>query len=375
MKAPAQRLFTPGTGAAPPALTGREREQAVLRQCLADLLDGRAPPHDVALMGPRGNGKTVLLNWFEGACREAGRITIARLSPSRIRTGEALVDASLPPSAFRKLLPRKLGVAGVGQAEWGANGPSVQNLTARLTARCRKKPVVVLIDEAHTLDRDVGQLLLNVSQEVRANAPLLLVLAGTPGLPAHLGTMNASFWGRLDEGRLGIGLLSDAAARAALVEPLTTHGVSIDAGTLDAVVEDSQRYPYFIQVWGRALWQQHLTTGAARLTGAHADAVLPDVAARVADYYQDRYRELESRGLLPAAVATARLFQAAATASDHAIDAALAATGADADGRLAAREELNRLGYVWTPPGQLPPIVWVTGIPSLMTHVAQRYPV
>ena len=138
MKATAQRLFTPGTGAAPPALTGREREQAVLGQCLADLLGGEAPPHDVALMGPRGNGKTVLLNWFEGACREAGRIDVARLSPSRTRTGQALVDAILPATIIRKLLPRNLG-GGVGYTEWAAPAPSVRNLTARLS-RCRKSP-------------------------------------------------------------------------------------------------------------------------------------------------------------------------------------------------------------------------------------------
>ena len=44
MKATPQRLFAPGTGAAPPARTGREREQAVLTQCLADLLAGSAAP-------------------------------------------------------------------------------------------------------------------------------------------------------------------------------------------------------------------------------------------------------------------------------------------------------------------------------------------
>ena len=107
MKEPVQRVFTPGTGVAPPALTGREREQTVLRQCLADLRGGDAPPHDVALMGPRGNGKNVLLNWFEGACREAGRIDVARLSPSRTRTAQALADALLPATPSLSLLRPK----------------------------------------------------------------------------------------------------------------------------------------------------------------------------------------------------------------------------------------------------------------------------
>ena len=87
---------------------------------------------------------------------------------------------------------------------------------------------------------------------MRDEAPFLLVLAGTPGLPERLGTMNASFWSRLGEGRLGIGLLSDAAGRAALVEPLAAHGVSIDADALATVVEESQRYPYFIQLWAKS---------------------------------------------------------------------------------------------------------------------------
>ena len=128
MSEPVQRVFTPGTGVAPPALTGREREQTVLTQCLADLLGGKAPPHDVAMMGPRGNGKTVLLNWFEGACRKTGRIHIVRLSPSRIRTGQDLDHLLLPVSVINRILPRKLGVTGVGQAEWAAPAPTSQDL-------------------------------------------------------------------------------------------------------------------------------------------------------------------------------------------------------------------------------------------------------
>ena len=123
MEAPAQRLFTPGDGAPPPALTGREREEALLLQCLADLLGGTAPPHNVALMGPRGNGKTVLLKWFERACRHAGRVDIARLSPSRIRTEQALVDLLLPASPLKRMLPVKVGVAGVRRSRVGYAQP------------------------------------------------------------------------------------------------------------------------------------------------------------------------------------------------------------------------------------------------------------
>ena len=359
----------------PPALTGREREQAVLTRCLADLLGGTSPPHDVVLTGPRGNGKTVLLNWFERTCRDHGtKVDVVALTPDDISTRETLIDVLAPSSAMTKLLPRKVGVAAVGSVEWAPPSGRVRNLRAELTARCGRKPLAVLLDEAHTLDLGVGRTLLNASQQVRGDAPFLLVLAGTPGLAAHLGAMNASFWSRLDEGRLGIGLLSGAAARAALVEPLGAHGVAIDAAAIDVVVEESQCYPYFIQVWGRALWQQRLATGATRLTSAHVDAARADVAARVTDYYQDRYRELEGRGLLPAAVATAPLFQSGAAVSDHAIDAALEGTGADATVRLAVREELNGLGYIWTPPGQLPPVTWLAGIPSLMTHVRDHAP-
>ena len=376
MNSPEQRLFMPGSGATPPALTGREPEQAVLGRCLADLAGGVSPPHDVVLTGPRGNGKTALLNWFKNTCEDR-KLDVVALTPDEIPNRAALIAALSPRTWRSKLLPRKVDVAAVGSVEWAASAEAPDNLARRLIARCRKKAVVVLLDEAHTLAPEVGRALLNASQKVRGEAPFLLVLAGTPGLPAHLGTMNASFWDRLGAGLLGIGLLSDAAAREALIEPLTAHGTGIDGDALDAVIEDSQRYPYFIQIWGDALWERRLATGATRLTSAHVAEARPDVAAQVMNYHQRRYRELEAGGLLPAAAALIPVFQAGAdaTASDRDLDAALAATGADVAARLAAREALNRLGYVWCPPGQLPPITWSAGIPSLMTHVLDHAPV
>ncbi len=373
MDTPERRLFTPGAGATPPVLAGREREQETLSLCLSDLLGGRAPPHDVVLVGPRGNGKTALLNWFERRCG-AVRVDAARLAPSRVRTERALFDALLPATGLRRLLPAKWGVTGSGKVEREASSVSAHGFADRLTARCRRKPVAVLLDEAHTLDPGVGQLLLNASQDVRARAPFLLVLAGTPGLPAHLGRMNASFWDRLGSGLLGIGRLSGGAAREALAGPLAGQGVGIDADALDPIIEHSQRYAYFVQLWGEALWNQRLATGETRLTAVHAAAARPAVARRVTEYYESRRRELEAGGLLPAALSVASAFRGGldATAADGDVDAALAAAGLDASGRRAAREELNRLGFVWRPPGQLPPVVWSPGIPSLMQHVLDQ---
>ena len=151
--------------------------------------------------------------------------------------------------------------------------------------------------------------------------------------------------------------------------------MDIDAETLAHVVAQSQRYPYFIQLWGDALWQRHLASDATAIAREDADAVQPTVAAQVGNYHQRRFAELESEGLVPAAAAVARLFvdSEAAAASNQDVDDALATSGIDdADERYAQREALNRLGYVWRPPYQQAPFRWYAGIPSLMTHVLKE---
>ena len=173
---------------------------------------------------------------------------------------------------------------------------------------------------------------------------------------------------------MGVGRLDDDAAREALAKPLAEHDAAIDASALTAVVEHSQRYSYFIQLWGDALWQRRGTTGETPITMADVAAARPGVSARMADYYQSRYDELRNGGLLTAAMAVAPLFQDRldATAREHELDAALAKAGIDdANARLFKLQALNRLGYVWDPPGQVPPIVWSAGIPSLMTFVLE----
>ena len=372
MNASQPLLFVPGDGALPPTLAGRSAQQAVLSRCLGHLVRGVAPPHNVVLVGPRGNGKTALLNWFKATCGSASGVDVVSLTPGEIGDAGGLTDAVVPRRGIARLLPRKVGIASVGSAEWSPS--QERNFKRALLAHCRRKPLALLLDEAHTLDLGLGSLLLNASQQVRAEAPFLLVLAGTPGLAAHLGAMDASFWSRLGAGLLGVGRLDPAAARTALMEPLQAHDVYIEEDALETVVEDSQCYPYFLQLWGDALWQRHLATGASELTAETVAAARPEVAAWVADYYQSRYMELRGAGLTSAAVAVAPLFlRENATASEQELDAALAATDLeDAAERFAALEGLNRLGYVWCPPGQGAPMAWSAGIPSLMNYVLDQ---
>ena len=49
----------------PPVLAGREREKVVIIEALDYLAEGCNPAANIALIGPRGNGKTALLRWVK----------------------------------------------------------------------------------------------------------------------------------------------------------------------------------------------------------------------------------------------------------------------------------------------------------------------
>ena len=175
---------------------------------------------------------------------------------------------------------------------------------------------------------------------------------------------------------LRIRLLDRASAEAALVEPLRAGGLDIKPKALAAVIAASQHYPYFIQVWGDALFEAAAAASAAAITPETVEAARPYFDQVRERFYLDRYTELKQAELLPAAEAVASAFRrtGAPVLSETAVDRALQDVGAG----LAERQALNARGYIWVP---LDPAhkhrygeadVWEPGIPSLMARVLDK---
>ena len=369
-----QGPFRPGPGGLPPYLAGRESEQALFRRLLGGLQDRLAPSREVVLHGPRGNGKTALLVWLQREAAAYPGVDVLRLTPADLPDETRLVERLLPTSWLQRLAPSEISFQGITWRPGQGHPPPP--LDEALDARASKKPLVLLLDEAHTLAEQVGCTLLNSSQQVGRELPFLLVLAGTPNLRSHLNTMNASFWSRAD--RRPVGRLDAEATAAAIREPLQNEDIAIDEDALAHVVRESHGYPYFVQLWGDALWRQAaeaVEPNARRLiTRSAADAVQAAFDREKNDYYLDRYEELEKRHLLPIARAVADAFDAQSLLDDTAFGAAVVegiGSPDNADEVTAAKDAMRDLGYVWRP--EATPM-WEPGIPSLMDYVREYAP-
>lgn len=366
----ADNPFAPGSGQLPPYLGGREDQQQALRRMLSYVKAGRTTPRDVVLIGPRGNGKTVLLRWFETIIgNEAPDVDVVWLTPSSIRDLNGLATELAPPHRFRRLLPSQLSVsAGVGKLGWDiAKEP--RSLEQLLVARCRANPLVVLLDEAHTLTKKVGQPLLNASQRVRAKAPFLLVLSGTPGLWTHLYTMDASFWDRCE--CIGVGRLAPEASAEVLAKPLAE--IVFEGTELQRVVEASQQYPFFLQLLGEALWDEAAPTGSTTIDAALVDRALGVFERKRDTFYQIRYGELgRSEALLSAAEAVAAAFRNRDSLTERQFNRVISesmSSGTDSERSIAQADRLKALGFAWIPPGRME---LEPGIPSLMEFVLNK---
>lgn len=361
--------FRPGAGRMPPLLAGREDEIALAERRLRELAGGVPPSRGLLLYGPRGNGKSVLLERIAERARSLA-LRAEHLPPAALTDREQLV----------RTLQERAGLIGdrLSGVQVGPFGGSIERAAltrdaTRLFAawvRAESSPLVVLLDEVHTLTPTVGAEFFNATHAAGAGSlPFLIVAAGTPGAPAHL--RRAATFTKRDLQRRPIGRLDAASTRAALVEPASAAGRPLSARALELLAEASQRYPYFIQILGSAAWDAAAPTGNTTVTLAAAEHGVAAARGEMGQFYAERFTEAEECGLRHALHAVGDLFAGGAEqVSDMELEAALAdaAGSSEVENWIALRAGLTDLGILWgTGNGE-----WEPGIPSFADHVLRR---
>lgn len=315
---PRRNPFAPGAGTPPPELAGREDLLERNAIALDRIRAGRAARPSI-LYGLRGVGKTVLLSRLRDAA-EAEGFTIVSLEAPEHRSLPGVLVPSLR-AALLRLNRIKQATAGVtralralagfaklkvkyddievaldfesepGLADSGDLDADLADLmiAAGEAARERESAIVLVIDELQYVPEE--QLAALISALHRANqrqVPVTMLAAGLPQLLGQMGRAK-SYAERLFE-FIEVGPLNAKAASSAIRVPIEREEETIDGDALEAIVEQTQGYPYFLQEWGKHSWD---TAEASPITREHVKAATTTALADLdASFFRVRFDRL-----------------------------------------------------------------------------------
>lgn len=280
---PIRNPYAPGAGTRPPEMVGRDDLREAARIALERIRLGR-PSKSIVMVGLRGVGKTVLLDQIAEDA-EANRLIALRIEASEQRSLPSMIAPQLRSAlirlsnreAVRALAQRALrALAGFasslkvkyqdievgldadpepGLADNGDLGIDLQDLfeAVGVAAKADKSCVALFVDELQYVEKEqLAALITALHRDAQRRLPVTMVGAGLPQLRGAMG--NAKSYAERLFDFPEVGPLSSGDARIAVSKPARDEGVEIEAGVLDAVVSRTQGYPYFLQVWGKHLW-------------------------------------------------------------------------------------------------------------------------
>jgi hypothetical protein len=312
--------YAPGAGQRPPELAGRDRELAQFEVVLERIASGR-PERSMVLTGLRGVGKTVLLNALRSAAIArlwgTGKIE-ARPEVSIRRPVAAALHMAIREIAPRHRAPDRVdGVLGVLKAfalrdtagakpntpRWqpGIDVPASRgradsgDLEIDLTelfcdaaelARDLGVGIALFVDEMQDIPpADISALCATCHELSQQGAPLIVVGAGLPHLPAVLSS-SKSYSERLFR-YVRIDRLERTAADHALVAPARREEVEFAPDALDALYDAADGYPYFVQAYGKVTWD---AAPCSPITADDVKVAAPEAEAELAvGFFGSRY--------------------------------------------------------------------------------------
>lgn len=277
---PTRNPFTPGAGARPPELAGREAIIESATIAIQRIARGRQEKSQM-LLGLRGVGKTVLLNRIGQIAEDLGAIVasleapegqrlaaylapalksvllrLSRLDKARDLAKRALAMLRGFARAFKvsigeieiEILPETLADSGNLEVDL----PELMGCVGR-AAKAAQTTVVITLDEVQYLsEEDLRALIVAMHKIAQRDLPVILFGAGLPQVAALAGEAK-SYAERLFD-YPEVGPLTPEAARSALRDPIEEEGESISETALTKILFITEGYPYFLQEWGKHSW-------------------------------------------------------------------------------------------------------------------------
>ena len=358
--------FQPGAGAQPPLLAGRDWELALAEESLVSLERRRRPSQGLLFYGPRGNGKTVLLTRIADEARRR-RMRAERLSAAAFPDHRSLANELQDKTSLTEARVTGLQAAGFGvSVEPGAATTSVAKLLARWI-EAEPNPLLILLDEVHTIDAATGRVFFDAVQEATSRAlPFWLLVAGTPDAPRRIRDAG-TFTERMFE-HIPIGRLAREATTRALSGPASDSGLPLTDDAADLLAAESQDYPYFIQVLGSAAWKAANDGGAVEIGERSARKAITVTRPRIERFYASRFNEARRRKvagvLVPLAAALRDRDGRLGELDVASLLGCLAPQSSHPGDETWLLDTLSDLGVLWrTPAG------WEMGIPSFTDYL------
>lgn len=260
--------FTATVGKTPVVVAGRDE---YLRDFDAAIQDGPGSHERISIItGPRGVGKTVLLNEFEAVAKSHSWHVISETTTrgfiDRIRDRAYKLVQELSSEPKRRLSGIKLPYLGFDTESVPAYSPTptlrsvldeLFDCQAEIDARLGQEPVGLLItlDELHYAHMDeIVEFGTTIQHLVREDREIAVAMAGIPGavkplLAADEGRNPVTFLRRAN--RIETGMVPLEEVRMALEETAAQVGVSWTPEALDAASNATGGYPFMIQLVGQ----------------------------------------------------------------------------------------------------------------------------
>ena len=279
---PRTNPYNPGAGLRPVALAGRDHDIEAF-EILADRARNGLMSRSIVFSGLRGVGKTVLLTELAGRAMERRWLVVQveaeHTQPDHFSNALAVEFANAARrqrswlTRATEKIKEALGSITSFQAAVGAEGVSLGferlpgradsgnlqfdlvDLAETVGAAAKEDGigVVLLIDEMQDLTTDqMSAVCRSCHRAGQSNLPWFVVGGGLPNLSTRLAEAE-SYAERLFDYRV-IDRLARADAIFALTEPAATQRVTWERAAAHFVVDESGGYPYFLQQFGKTVW-------------------------------------------------------------------------------------------------------------------------